>query len=86
MQVKFYKNVSKENAAQGKNSNGVVVAEPYLTEFDSKSHQRAFYIKGLVNGYIEKTYTSGSVQNMDMQYNVAKTSDASFGFYEDGSA
>lgn len=27
MQVKFYKNVSKENAAQGKNSNGVVVAD-----------------------------------------------------------
>ena len=27
MQVKFYKNVSKENAAQGKNSKGVVVAD-----------------------------------------------------------
>lgn len=27
MQVKFYKNVSKENAAQGKDSNGVVVAD-----------------------------------------------------------
>ena len=60
--------------------------ESDLTEFDSKSHQSAFYITVLVNGYIEKTYTSGSVQNMDMQYGVAKTSDAEFKFYEDGSA
>lgn len=52
--------------------------ESDLTEFDSKSHQRAFYIKVLVDGYVKETYTSGSIKNNDMQYGVVKTSDASF--------
>lgn len=60
--------------------------EPYLSEFDSKSHQKAFYITVLANAYYKRTYTSGSVQNMGMQYNVAMTNNAVFKFYEDGSA
>ena len=40
--------------------------ESDLTEFDSKSHQRAFYIKVLVDGYVKETYTSGSIKNNDM--------------------
>ena len=66
--------------------NDVAVAEPYLSEFDSKSHQKAFYITVLANAYYRKTYTSGSVQNMGMQYNVAMTNKAVFKFYEEGSA
>ena len=65
--------------------NGVAVVEPYLTEFDSKTHQKAFYITVLANAYYSKTYTSGSVQNMGMQYNVAMTNKAVFKFYEEGS-
>lgn len=60
--------------------------EPYLSEFDSKAHQRAFYITVLANAYYKRTYTSGSVQNMGMQYNVAMTNNAVFKFYEEGSA
>ena len=56
--------------------------EPYLSEFDSKSHQKAFYITVLANAYYRKTYTSGSVQNMGMQYNIAMTNNAVFKFYE----
>ena len=66
--------------------NGVAVAEPYLSEFDSNSHQSAFYITVLANAYYRKTYTSGSVENMGMQYNVAMTNKAVFKFYEEGSA
>ena len=54
-------------------------------EFDSKSHQKAFYITVLANAYYRKTYTSGSVENMGMQYNVAMTNKAVFKFYEEGS-
>ena len=59
--------------------------EPYLSEFDSNSHQSAFYITVLANAYYRKTYTSGSVENMGMQYNVAMTNKAVFKFYEEGS-
>ena len=64
---------------------GKADGESYLSEFDSKSHQRAFYIKVLVNAYVKRTYTSGSVQNMGMQYNVVMTNNAVFKFYEEGS-
>ena len=73
--------VIDEYSIQRRNGDG----EPYLSEFDSKSHQRAFYIKVLANAYYRKTYTSGSVQNMGMQYNVAMTNKAVFKFYEEDS-
>lgn len=60
--------------------------ESNLDEFDSKSHQKAFYILVLVNGYYKETYTSGSIKNNDMQDGFVMTSDASFGFYEGDSA